>query len=137
MSLRYSALSTSYLAKLTADFQSMCQDVIEGHECPLLALSRHCDPCPLTGVKRTSHGHAPMSAYDPKRTLSRICEHCLWVRCQCGGIDARDDGGTDIGLRAGTTVGRGRGTGIFARISTSPACTLASSRAHVAGTSAI
>jgi hypothetical protein len=29
MSLRYSALSTSYLAKLTADFHSVCQDVIE------------------------------------------------------------------------------------------------------------
>src|SRR5262249_37103574 len=25
--------------------------------------------CPLLGVKRTSHGHAPMSAFDPKRTL--------------------------------------------------------------------
>jgi hypothetical protein len=29
MSLRYSALSTSYLGKLTADFHSVCQDVIE------------------------------------------------------------------------------------------------------------
>jgi hypothetical protein len=29
MSPRYSALSTSYLAKLTADFHSVCQDVIE------------------------------------------------------------------------------------------------------------
>ena len=29
MSLRYSALSTSYLAKLTADFHSVCQDVIK------------------------------------------------------------------------------------------------------------
>src|SRR5215831_3348530 len=39
MSLRYSALSISYLAKLTADFNSVCQDVV--HECLLLAQSGH------------------------------------------------------------------------------------------------
>src|SRR5262249_11846215 len=26
--------------------------------------------CPLLGVKRTSYGRAPMSAFDPKRTLA-------------------------------------------------------------------
>src|SRR5215813_9606466 len=39
--------------------------------CPLLAQSRHPQvrcTCPLSGVKRTSRGHAPMSAFDPKRT---------------------------------------------------------------------
>src|SRR5262249_55232249 len=38
---------------------------------PLLAQSRHhsgADPCPLLGVKRTSIGSGPMSAFDPKRT---------------------------------------------------------------------
>ncbi len=41
-------------------------------ECPLLALSGHSSgppKCPLVGVKRTSLTHAPMSAFDPKRTL--------------------------------------------------------------------
>ena len=28
--------------------------------------------CPLPGVKRTSATHTPMSAFDPKRTLSRL-----------------------------------------------------------------
>jgi hypothetical protein len=28
----------------------------------------HSQRCPLLGVKRTSAGHASMSAYDPKRT---------------------------------------------------------------------
>ena len=28
--------------------------------------------CPLLGVKRTSRGMAPMSGFDPKRTLSLI-----------------------------------------------------------------
>jgi hypothetical protein len=32
----------------------------------------HADPCPLLGVKRTSHGHVPMSAFDPKRTSSAM-----------------------------------------------------------------
>jgi hypothetical protein len=38
-----------------------------------MALSGHhdrADPRPLSGVKRTSGGHAPMSALDPKRTLA-------------------------------------------------------------------
>src|SRR5262249_52052675 len=37
-----------------------------------MAQSRHHDraePCPLSGVKRTLRGHAPMSAYDPSRTF--------------------------------------------------------------------
>src|SRR5262249_36886670 len=45
-------------------------------ECPLLAHSGHRHPlsqCPLLGVKRTSHGLAGMSAFDPKRTLGRRC----------------------------------------------------------------
>jgi len=61
MSLRYSALSTSYLAKLTAD-------------CPLLAQSGHHDraePCPLSEVKRTSDGMSGTSPYDPKLTAPR------------------------------------------------------------------
>jgi len=36
-----------------------------------MALSGHvarAAECPLLGVKRTSHGHAAMSAFDPKRT---------------------------------------------------------------------
>src|SRR5262249_55307721 len=42
-------------------------------KCPLLAQSGHSVTefqCPLLGVKRTSRGHAPMSAFDPKRTSS-------------------------------------------------------------------
>src|SRR6516165_6156148 len=31
--------------------------------------------CPLSGVKRTLVGHAPMSASDPKRTLPRAERH--------------------------------------------------------------
>jgi len=44
-------------------------------QCPLLAQSGHPDAlnqCPLLGVKRTSSGLDPMSAYDPKRTLSAL-----------------------------------------------------------------
>ena len=40
---------------------------------PLLAQSGHPSPahqCPLLGVKRTSTGGNPMSAFDPKRTSS-------------------------------------------------------------------
>src|SRR5262249_24102053 len=53
-------------------------ELIEGvAECPLLALSGHhdpADPCPLSGVKRTSAEGVPMSAFDPKRTsATRIC----------------------------------------------------------------
>jgi hypothetical protein len=43
------------------------------NECPLLAQSGHADcaaECPLLGVKRTSTGANPMSAFDPKRTLN-------------------------------------------------------------------
>jgi hypothetical protein len=44
--------------------------------CPLLAQSGHsycANRRPLSGVKRASQGHSPMSAYDPKRTwLGRI-----------------------------------------------------------------
>jgi hypothetical protein len=45
-----------------------------GHNdrCLLLAKSGHAGPserCPLSGVKRTSGGHASMSASDPKRKL--------------------------------------------------------------------
>src|SRR6516225_6139192 len=42
-------------------------------ECLLLAQSGHFATefqCLLLGVKRTSRGHAPMSAYDPRRTLT-------------------------------------------------------------------
>jgi hypothetical protein len=42
------------------------------HECPLLAQSGHptvARPCLLLGVKQTSMGDKPMSAFDPKRTL--------------------------------------------------------------------
>jgi len=38
---------------------------------PLLAQGGHSATefqCPLSGVKRTLRGHAPMSAFDPKRT---------------------------------------------------------------------
>jgi putative ABC transport system substrate-binding protein len=41
--------------------------------CPLLAQSGHrgaLNQCPLLGVKRTSRGRTPMSAFDPKRTLA-------------------------------------------------------------------
>src|SRR6516165_2553516 len=44
-------------------------------ECPLLAPSGHRVgefQCPLLGVKRTSLGHASMSAFDPKRTLEGL-----------------------------------------------------------------
>jgi hypothetical protein len=58
MSLRYSALSTSYLAKLTADSLRLAQS---GH----FAIEFR---CPLLGVKRTLVGDAAMSAFDPKRT---------------------------------------------------------------------
>jgi hypothetical protein len=40
---------------------------------PLVAQSGHYDcaePCPLLGVKRTSHFLDRMSAFDPKRTLA-------------------------------------------------------------------
>ena len=39
---------------------------------PLLAQSGHhnrANPCPLSGVKRTSLGHSEMSAFDPKQTF--------------------------------------------------------------------
>src|SRR5262249_24513861 len=42
---------------------------------PLLALSGHGDRvqrCPLLGVKRTLLAGAPMSAFDPKRTLRSL-----------------------------------------------------------------
>jgi hypothetical protein len=34
------------------------------------ALSNHARECPLLGVKQTSTGGDPMSAFDPKRTLA-------------------------------------------------------------------
>jgi hypothetical protein len=42
---------------------------------PLLAQSGHrsrATECPLSGVKRTSRGHDPMSAFDPKRTSAGL-----------------------------------------------------------------
>src|SRR5260370_12226883 len=42
------------------------------------ALSGHCNAlirCPLSGVKRTSTGNVPMSAFDPKRT-SAVRDFC-------------------------------------------------------------
>jgi hypothetical protein len=48
------------------------QVIQEMPECLLLALSGHyrsAKRCPLLGVKRTSAGANPMSAFDPKRTL--------------------------------------------------------------------
>src|SRR5262249_14472949 len=50
--------------------------------CPLMAQSGHSSTefqCPLLGVKRTSYGRAPMSAFDPKGTFSPIpldANHC-------------------------------------------------------------
>jgi hypothetical protein len=44
---------------------------------PLVAQSGHADcaaECPLLGVKRTSTGANPMSAFDPKRTLARCAK---------------------------------------------------------------
>ena len=53
---------------------ALADEVIdEVGRCPLLAQSGHLDTfnqCQLLGVKRTSDGHALMSAYDPKRTLN-------------------------------------------------------------------
>ena len=54
----------------------------------------------------------------------------IGVRDDCGAVGARDDvGSTGMGLRAGAVIGRGGGgAGIFARISTSAASSLAISR---------
>jgi len=49
--------------------------------CPSLSQSGHHDraePCPLSGVKRTSLGLSEMSAYDSKRT-SLIAAPCSQV----------------------------------------------------------
>ena len=54
---------------------------IDAARCPLLAHSGHPDAlnqCPLLGVKRTSLGHASMSAFDPKRTFGR--EDCCHAK---------------------------------------------------------
>ena len=47
----------------------LCHRPFISSQCPLLAQSGHTElhcTCPLLGVKRTSHGHVPMSAFDPK-----------------------------------------------------------------------
>jgi hypothetical protein len=56
----------------------------------LLAQSGHSEStrrCPLSGVKRTSDGHAPMSAFDPKRTFRlRVRFQPLWLPLQFHGF---------------------------------------------------
>jgi len=47
---------------------------------------------------------------------------CLWMRRQCVGGCPRDDGDDAIGAGLRVGAGRGEGTGIFARMASSAAC---------------
>jgi hypothetical protein len=62
------------MAANVAKLPELLRERNPGFWCPLLALSGHpktLNQCPLSGVKRTLHGRAPMSAFDPKRTFNR------------------------------------------------------------------
>jgi len=66
---------------------------------PLMAQSGHPSidrQCPFLGVKRTSMGTHPMSAFDPKRTLAaQVCPQASKPG-QVGTIVARLDSSHDL-----------------------------------------
>ncbi len=65
-------------------------------QCPLLALSGHfAHPaiCPLLGVKRTCLTRAPMSAFDPKRTFTRVAMRAFTTRC---GYEGDHEAGVNV-----------------------------------------
>jgi hypothetical protein len=70
-----------------------------GAACPLLAQSGHCrraERCPLSGVKRTSHGHPLMSAFDAvdsaRSAASKWCRLAESTRAIQAGETGNDGG---------------------------------------------
>src|SRR6516225_3822540 len=78
MSLRYSALSTSYLAKLTADFHSVCPDVIERAMNVCFWLSAQSVDATLAFKSRSARVSKPKVSRD--RSLS--CQ-ATRLSCEC------------------------------------------------------
>src|SRR5262249_26406276 len=68
------AVECELLAKICNFLQQRRRQLLQCMS-PLLAQSGHRDranPCPLSGVKQTLRGRAPMSAFDPKRSLMLV-----------------------------------------------------------------